>query len=116
MVGKVLGRMAIILNQQNRTRGNLGVVIHEVHHLLHADGGIVLIMQCVHQLTEVMNADLVWIRDRALLNSVKHDRDYHRAWHSIGRSPFGFEILTFIVDIHMRRIKRVEGGRGKRWG
>ena len=48
MVGKVLGGLAIILNQQNGTRGNLGVVIHEVRHLLHADGGKVLIMQAIH--------------------------------------------------------------------
>ena len=105
--------MAVILNQQNGTRGNLGVVIHEVHHLLHADGGKVLVMQTVHQLIEIMNTDLVWICDSAFLNSVEHDRDDNRARRGIGGSPLGFEILTCVVDIAMRRIQWIERGGGK---
>ena len=113
MICKVLGGMAIILNQQNGTRGNLGVVIHEAHHLLHADGGKVLIMQTIHQLIEVMNADLVWISDSAFLNSVEHDWNDYRARRGIGGCPLRFEILACIVDVRMRRIQWIECAGGK---
>ena len=110
MICKVLRGLAVILDKQCRTLGDLGVVIHEVHHLLHVNGGKVLTVQAVHELTEIMHADLTWVGYCSFRNGMEHDGDHNGARHGVGRSPLGFEVLAGIIDIRVGRIQRIKGG------
>ena len=60
-----------------------------------------------------MNVNLIRIGHCSFSDRVDHDRDDNRARRGIGGSPLGFEILTFIIDVRMRRIQRIECGGGK---
>ncbi len=108
MIGKILGSMTVILDQDNGSLGYLGIRVQKILQLLHINCLESHVMYVIHQLLKILLIDFVWRSGGILADGVEHHHHDDRSRCRIGGSPFILQVLAAILNISMGCIQWIE--------
>lgn len=108
---EVFAGAAVILDEQDGARRNVGVIVEEVRHLCGVDSLKALLVQVVHHLVKVFDGDVVGGDvHRVLFDAVKHDDHDDGARGGVVRFPFVVEVTAGVGFVGVRDVKGVDAG------
>jgi hypothetical protein len=105
---EILGVMPVIGHQEHGARRDPGVVLEEIGHLGGVDGLEAVRLEPLHQLIELVEADLAVPGDPVHRDRMEHDGHDHGPRDGIRRVPLVVQILAGVADVDLGRILGVE--------